>query len=245
MPWATVARNVTCRSNLQGMPREAAEQRAAQALERVGLAAFRRCLSARTLRRHENARLDRPRARHRSAAAADGRAVRGTRRDHPFQAQQRSARAVAGGRPHGHFRHPFGVRVGLSVAPDRGDDAAAGPGLCRDRDRRALSARRALSHLRGLRGPVPDRVAGAGERHGGRGGFGATRDRPRPSTAMSTDIAGGWPRFVLPVATVGSPSWRGIWWCVSTISRPSSCLVRVWWRQRWCQTGRCCGIRCW
>ena len=77
---------------------------------------LRGCLSARTLRRHEDAGLDRPRAGHRSAAAADGRAVRGTRRDHPVQAQQRSARAVAGGRPHGHFRHPFGVRVGLPVA---------------------------------------------------------------------------------------------------------------------------------
>ncbi len=26
---------------------------------------------------------------------------------------------------------------------------------------------------------------------------------PRPSTAMSTGLAGGWPRFVLPVATLG------------------------------------------
>ena len=41
MPWATVARNVTLPLELQGMPREAAEQRAAQALERVGLVAFR------------------------------------------------------------------------------------------------------------------------------------------------------------------------------------------------------------
>ena len=33
--------------------------------------------------------------------------------------------AVAGAAPHGDLRHPFGVRVGLSVAAHRGDDAAA------------------------------------------------------------------------------------------------------------------------
>ena len=44
-----------------------------------------------TVRRHEDARLDRPRAGHAAANPADGRAVRRARRDHAQQAQRRSA----------------------------------------------------------------------------------------------------------------------------------------------------------
>ncbi len=47
-------------------------------------------LSARAVRRHEDARVDRARARDRPETSAHGRAVRGARRDHPFQAQRRS-----------------------------------------------------------------------------------------------------------------------------------------------------------
>ena len=56
---------------------------------------LRRRLSARTVRRHADAGVDRARARHRAAHPADGRAVRGARRDHALQAQRRSGRAVA------------------------------------------------------------------------------------------------------------------------------------------------------
>ena len=49
---------------------------------RVGLAEIRRGLSARIVGRHAHAGLDRARAGHRAAAAADGRAVRRARRDH-------------------------------------------------------------------------------------------------------------------------------------------------------------------
>ena len=56
---------------------------------------IRRRLSARAVRRHADAGVDRARAGHRAARAADGRAVRGARRDHPLQAQRRSDRAVA------------------------------------------------------------------------------------------------------------------------------------------------------
>ena len=55
------------------------------------LAKIRRRLSARIVRRHAHAGLDRACAGHRAGAAVDGRAVRGARRDHPLQAQQRSA----------------------------------------------------------------------------------------------------------------------------------------------------------
>ena len=44
-------------------------------------------------------------------------------------------------RPHGDLRYSFGVRVGLSVATHRGDDAAPGSGLYGDCHRRAVSAR--------------------------------------------------------------------------------------------------------
>ena len=43
--------------------------------------------------------------------------------------------------PHGDIRYSFGVRVGLSIAAHRGDDAASGPSLYGDRHRRAISAR--------------------------------------------------------------------------------------------------------
>ena len=56
---------------------------------------FCRCLSAPTVRRHADAGVDRARAGDRAARAADGRAVRRARRDHPLQAQRRPDRAVA------------------------------------------------------------------------------------------------------------------------------------------------------
>jgi NitT/TauT family transport system substrate-binding protein len=46
-----------------------------------------RRLSARTVRRHAHARLDRAGARHPAGSFADGRAVRGARRNHPLSAQ--------------------------------------------------------------------------------------------------------------------------------------------------------------
>ena len=92
MPWATVAANVAAAARPAACRRGTAVARASTAaLDRVGLADFRRALSARALRRDEDAGVDRARARHRAGAAADGRAVRGARRDHPLQAQRRPA----------------------------------------------------------------------------------------------------------------------------------------------------------
>src|SRR6185437_14305805 len=125
-------------------------------------------LSARTVRRHEDARLDRARAGDRAAAAVDGRAVRRARRDHPLPAQQRPAGALARAQAHGDLRHPFGFRIGLSVAAHRGHDAAPRPRVCGTGDRRALSARRALPHLGGVRRLLPQGVGspGAGDGSG-------------------------------------------------------------------------------
>ena len=94
MPWATVAGNVRLPLMLLGR-KEAYAPRLQQTLERVGLGAFARYLSARIVRRHEDAGVDRACAGHRSEAAADGRAFCSARRDHALQAQQRPARAVA------------------------------------------------------------------------------------------------------------------------------------------------------
>ena len=131
------------------------------------LAGIRPRLSARIVGRHAHARLDRARAGHRAGAAVDGRAVRRARRDHALQAQQRSAAGLAGAAHHGGIRHPFGLRVGLSVEPHRGDGGAAGPRLHRAYDRRALSARPRFPHLGRLCGALPPHVGSAGASHGG------------------------------------------------------------------------------
>ena len=86
---AAAASCTACRRRARRGTRVARRARARRARR------FRQALSARTVRRHEDARLDRARARDRAAAPADGRAVRGARRDHALQAQRRSAGAVA------------------------------------------------------------------------------------------------------------------------------------------------------
>ena len=90
-PWRNVRRNVELPLEIMGVP--AAERRSARgaALAIVGLGRLRAQVPLAALGRHAAARLDRPRARLRAGAAADGRAVRRARRDHPRQAQRPSA----------------------------------------------------------------------------------------------------------------------------------------------------------
>ncbi len=88
MPWADVAANVRLPLKLAGADNAHSHAAAAQALNRVGLAEFAHSLSARIIRRHAHAHIDCPRAGDRTGIAADGRAVRRARRDHPLQAQQ-------------------------------------------------------------------------------------------------------------------------------------------------------------
>ena len=127
MPWASVRDNVRLPLKLAHAPAAEADARVAEALAQVGLAEFADAYPARIVRRHEDAGVAGARAGHRSGYSADGRAVRSARRDHALPAQQRSARAVAQAAQDRHLRHPFGVRVGLSVAARDRDDGAARP----------------------------------------------------------------------------------------------------------------------
>ena len=162
MPWATVWSNVYLPLRLEGIGK--ARRRPARRRRRsrmVGLERHRARLSARAFRRHEDAGLDRARARHRAARPADGRAVRGARRDHPLPPQRRPFAPVAVAQLDRGVRDPQRVRIGLSVEPHRGDGGE--PGACRRRgpDRGTLSARRGVPHLAALQ-PVLPRGPGAG-----------------------------------------------------------------------------------
>ena len=112
-------------------------------------------LSARAFRRHEDAGLDRARAGHRAARAADGRAVRGPRRDHPLPAQRRPLAPVAVAQLDRGVRHPQRLRIGLSLEPHRGDGGEPGTRRRRGPDRRPLSARRGVPHLAALQPVLP------------------------------------------------------------------------------------------
>ena len=164
MPWTTVFNNVLLPLKLKGVSGDKAQASVTAALDRVGLQKLRARLSARTLRRHAHARLHRARARHRAGSAADGRAVRGARRDHALQAQQRSVGRVAGAAHDGGVRHAFGVRIGVPVEPHRGHGGAAGPRLHRACHRRALSARSEFPHLGRIRRVLPPHLGSAWRR---------------------------------------------------------------------------------
>ena len=117
MPWATVFDNVWLPLRLQGRGRR--RGRATRSMAALGHRrprAVRRGLPARALGRDEDAGLDRPGAGHAAAAAADGRAVRGARRDHPLPAQRRPAAPLAEPELDRGLRHPQRLRVGLPLA---------------------------------------------------------------------------------------------------------------------------------
>ena len=117
MPWATVFNNVWLPLRLRGTGRRPSPRAEVMtALAMVGLAEFAELLSARALRRHEDARLDRPRADHQAEAPADGRAVRRARRDHPLQAQQRPSASLGEVRLDGRSSSPTRSSSG-SISP--------------------------------------------------------------------------------------------------------------------------------
>ena len=64
MQWATVFENVWLPLRLKGTSRTAARDQVEEALDMVGSEGLRRLLSAGTVRRHEDARVDRPGAGH-------------------------------------------------------------------------------------------------------------------------------------------------------------------------------------
>ena len=96
LPWRTVQANVELGLELKGMAAQERREVSQPLIEMVGLAGFESALSARAVRRHEAARRPRPRARHRSQRAADGRAVRGARRADPRPHAGRAAAHLAG-----------------------------------------------------------------------------------------------------------------------------------------------------
>ena len=100
MPWASVWDNVYLPLRLQGAGRQRGGGAHHGAARRGRACRVRARLSARAFRRHADARLDRPRARHRAASPAARRALRRARRDHAVQAQRGSAPAVAGAALH-------------------------------------------------------------------------------------------------------------------------------------------------
>ena len=79
-PWLTTLDNIEFPLSLRGMPREERRRRSQAMLSLVGLEGFGERYPARAVRRHEAARVDRPRAGAGPAGAADGRAVRRARR---------------------------------------------------------------------------------------------------------------------------------------------------------------------
>ena len=104
--------------------RRAADQSAARRDRPRG---FRERLSARALRRHAAAGVDRARARAGSGGAADGRAVRRARRVHARRDEPAPAAVVVGDRQDDRLRHPQHQRGDLPRRPRRRDDASAGP----------------------------------------------------------------------------------------------------------------------
>src|SRR3546814_14618453 len=72
-------------------------------------------------RSHAAARLHRPRAVVRARAAADGRAFRCPRRDHPRPPQRAASAPLGAHRQDRRLRHPLDSRGGLPVVEDRRD----------------------------------------------------------------------------------------------------------------------------
>ncbi len=62
MPWATVFKNVLLPLKLRDVDPDEAAARVREAIEMVGLDGFEQRLSAGAVGRHEDARVDRPRA---------------------------------------------------------------------------------------------------------------------------------------------------------------------------------------
>ncbi len=87
-PWLSVRDNIAFGPIARGLASAEVKATVDKFIELVGLRQIRQRLSAPALRRHEAARGDRPRARQRRRAGADGRAVR--------RARRHDARAPAG-----------------------------------------------------------------------------------------------------------------------------------------------------
>src|SRR5262249_41328121 len=141
-------------------------------------------------------------------------AVCGARRDHALSPQQRPARIVAQPEEDRHLRHPFGVRVGLSVGARRSDDRAPRPHRRRDQNRQRRPARRGIQDVGRLWRILPHGVGGAGAilfREGGP--VTSTQNGKAPTTAAPgmKPAFRIW-RILLPVlvAVSGTALWEAV-----------------------------------
>ena len=234
MPWATVFGNVFLPLKLAGIDKAAAAPRVMETLARVGLADFADAYP-RELSGGMRMRV--------SIARALVTAPRVLLMDEPFAALDEITRfklnddLVALWRELAHdrgVRHPFGVRVGLSLAAHRGDDRPAGPGVERACDRCA-GARRAVPHLGGIRrlsaGVASEALAPGHARARGSGGMNERTRAPRSLRAGRAC----WRSASLAVGP-GRPHQR------HSALHPAG--ARAWCWRRWCPTGRSCGRRC-
>src|SRR5262249_47125707 len=130
---------------------------------------LRRCVPARAVGGDEDAGLDRAGSGDGAGPPAHGRALRRPGRDHPVPSRQRPPGGFSQAGPDRGVRDPLRVRVRVPGQPRGGDDQAARADLRRAEHRRAVSARRALPHVRRVRGRMPARVGGSGPRDGGEG----------------------------------------------------------------------------
>src|SRR5690606_32082719 len=162
--------------------------------------ALRALLPVAALGRHAAARLDRPRARLRPQAPADGRAVRGPRRDHPRGDEPRAPAPVAGDEEDRRVRDALDRGGRLPLHAHRGDDCAPGADQGGHRGRPALPA-----HARDARDAALLRAHHAGAR-----GSARRRARTRGAPSGGTEDGGllsmpslaSWVRRFGPVVAV-------------------------------------------
>ena len=147
LPWRTTLDNVLFPLEVQGTLNDEARAQRAGADPRRRARRLRELLSARTVRRHAQARGADPHAGLRPADDPDGRAVRRGRRADPHAAAGRSAEAVEPRAQDHHLRHPRHHRGDRARRPRAGADAAARPHRRRAPDPDPAAAQR-QGHLR-------------------------------------------------------------------------------------------------
>ena len=126
MPWARVDDERAAAARPRGRAARDADAARRESAGARPPPPFARPPAAATLRRHADARVDRPRARHRARPAADGRAVRRARRIHAAAPRQRAARPVVRATNDDRVRHAQHPGGRVPVESRGGDGRAPG-----------------------------------------------------------------------------------------------------------------------